>query len=621
MNEKIDLFIRWFETQYPLADKISSVRIYENTESTYEEIADELTSSATKKNMSEEKKKCSSIIFGFGYAVGSVISRNRNVILTHQHRFKDTPVWTINVASLLNIKPESVFFTNGFDGSDDIDVRDLRDAGIGEFLKWLSNPNGNVEISGKVFKSMTTPMIHEVSDKMPGKSSKSITIAIPPFSSQLDSPNWEELLEDINIGNVKIEIVPTSSLYFPDINERLYIVWKHSWFFDSCYIIEAIELSDDGVPIQIASYSFQESNPEKYYPLKEIDRVSVNVDAMRAAGDFVAPKKDDYSTDFMVEPKFPVENGMLAFLGKNSSSFCYEFYSLKENAKPETDMEEKVASLMRISQSAQVAVLCGKICGENNMLNISLSDMVSVGIALDNKKIFSPTTMTNKTGEVVLGTKTNIFPKQDIKFEQLPANYYSFTWKYLKKDFDRNSYAKVSLDEVQAKYKNDGNLDDILGMLAEYFSPAKTDTIAEELLYIFDEDATPTARFVAGLFWYLANNPLFSVESKSEVIQGFENLETKVEPNVVKNALPPKVVRQGNSNVRKPSIFTEGPTKIEDLGLSVRSYNSLRRAKIYTVKQLSEMSETKLSRVRNLGNNGVKEIKEKLSKIGIYLKS
>lgn len=621
MNNKLDLFIRWFENKFPLSNKTPSVRIYENFEDTYEEVADILTEASIKKYLSEEKKKCGGVVIGFGYAMGSIASHNKNLTLTHQRRYKDTPVWAINVAAPLNINPESIFYSNGFDENDDIEEEDFRATSVGEYLKWLINPNGNVEIAADVFKGITVPMLREVSDRMPGKSKKSITVAIPPFSPQLEAPNWEELFEDLQIGNTKVEIVPTSSLYLPEQNERLYIVWKHSWFFDDCYVVEAIERSNDGTPMQIAAYAFLERVPDKYYPLREIDYATVNLDAMKAIGGFIdAPKQETVTLDFQIVPKLPINEGLLAFLGSHSPSFCWEFYSIKENAKAETEMEAKVAALMQSQQSLQVAVLCGNLCGESNMLNISLSDMVSVGIALENKKVFSPTTMANKIGENFLGTNTNILPKQNIHFEQLPANYYSFAWKYLKKDFDRNSYAKASLAEIRAKYKKDNNLDAILGMLVAYFSPARTDELAEELLYIFDVDATPTARFVAGLFWYLAHNSSFAVEKKSEEIQGFEVLETKTEPNLVVKATTKKSSKSVYSiwGTKQKNYAAMG---IEELDLSVRSYNCLKRAGINTVKELSEMTEIKLTRVRNLGNNCVIEIKEKLAKLGLTLQT
>ena len=56
---------------------------------------------------------------------------------------------------------------------------------------------------------------------------------------------------------------------------------------------------------------------------------------------------------------------------------------------------------------------------------------------------------------------------------------------------------------------------------------------------------------------------------------------------------------------------------IEDLDLSVRSYNCLKRANIGTVLELTEKSEEEMMKVKNLGKKSLKEIKEKLQSIGL----
>ena len=56
---------------------------------------------------------------------------------------------------------------------------------------------------------------------------------------------------------------------------------------------------------------------------------------------------------------------------------------------------------------------------------------------------------------------------------------------------------------------------------------------------------------------------------------------------------------------------------IEDLDLSVRSYNCLKRASISTVLELTEKSEDDMMKVKNLGKKSLKEIKEKLASIGL----
>lgn len=61
--------------------------------------------------------------------------------------------------------------------------------------------------------------------------------------------------------------------------------------------------------------------------------------------------------------------------------------------------------------------------------------------------------------------------------------------------------------------------------------------------------------------------------------------------------------------------------KIEDLDLSVRSYNCLKRANINTVGELTQKTVEEMMKVRNLGRKSLKEVIEKLRDIGLSLKS
>ena len=62
---------------------------------------------------------------------------------------------------------------------------------------------------------------------------------------------------------------------------------------------------------------------------------------------------------------------------------------------------------------------------------------------------------------------------------------------------------------------------------------------------------------------------------------------------------------------------------IDDLELSVRAFNCLKRAEINTIGELMDKTEDELTRVRNLGKKSVDEIKEKLANfrgLGLHLK-
>ncbi|HCA34182.1 MAG TPA: DNA-directed RNA polymerase subunit alpha, partial [Lachnospiraceae bacterium] len=61
-------------------------------------------------------------------------------------------------------------------------------------------------------------------------------------------------------------------------------------------------------------------------------------------------------------------------------------------------------------------------------------------------------------------------------------------------------------------------------------------------------------------------------------------------------------------------------TTIEELDLSVRSYNCLKRANINTVEDLTNKTEEEMMKVRNLGRKSLDEVLSKLHALGLSLK-
>lgn len=59
---------------------------------------------------------------------------------------------------------------------------------------------------------------------------------------------------------------------------------------------------------------------------------------------------------------------------------------------------------------------------------------------------------------------------------------------------------------------------------------------------------------------------------------------------------------------------------IEEMDLSARSFNCLRRAGIQTVGDLVEKTEEELSKVRNMGKKSLEEVKTKLAQLGLALR-
>ena len=60
---------------------------------------------------------------------------------------------------------------------------------------------------------------------------------------------------------------------------------------------------------------------------------------------------------------------------------------------------------------------------------------------------------------------------------------------------------------------------------------------------------------------------------------------------------------------------------IEDLDLSVRSYNCLKRAGIHTVQDLTKKTEEEMLKVRNLGKKSLDEVIKKIRDLGFDLRN
>ena len=79
---------------------------------------------------------------------------------------------------------------------------------------------------------------------------------------------------------------------------------------------------------------------------------------------------------------------------------------------------------------------------------------------------------------------------------------------------------------------------------------------------------------------------------------------------------------KGGNDTTAEEAPKDGPAtmSIDDLDLSVRSNNCLRRAGINTVEELTQKSEEDMMKVRNLGKKSLDEVKKKLSDLGLSLR-
>ena len=71
---------------------------------------------------------------------------------------------------------------------------------------------------------------------------------------------------------------------------------------------------------------------------------------------------------------------------------------------------------------------------------------------------------------------------------------------------------------------------------------------------------------------------------------------------------------------RKPEIKNENLNRsVEELELSVRSYNCLKNANIQTIGELVQKTEAEMLKTKNFGRKSLNEIKEILSSMGLSL--
>jgi DNA-directed RNA polymerase subunit alpha len=73
-------------------------------------------------------------------------------------------------------------------------------------------------------------------------------------------------------------------------------------------------------------------------------------------------------------------------------------------------------------------------------------------------------------------------------------------------------------------------------------------------------------------------------------------------------------------SIQDAALAADMALPIEDLDLTVRSYNCLKREGIHTVGELLSRSEADLMDIRNFGSKSIDEVKAKLQSMGMQLK-
>ncbi len=100
----------------------------------------------------------------------------------------------------------------------------------------------------------------------------------------------------------------------------------------------------------------------------------------------------------------------------------------------------------------------------------------------------------------------------------------------------------------------------------------------------------------------------YAAKVLSEHLQPIININEKI------NEMKLMAEEKQNKEARTSS------TSIEDMNLSVRSFNCLKRAGIQTVQQLIDKSHSEVEKIKNLGRKSLREIQKKLLELGLTFK-
>jgi DNA-directed RNA polymerase subunit alpha len=93
----------------------------------------------------------------------------------------------------------------------------------------------------------------------------------------------------------------------------------------------------------------------------------------------------------------------------------------------------------------------------------------------------------------------------------------------------------------------------------------------------------------------------------------FINFEEEIEPSMIGSS-------SGEDRSGKPQIRNENLNRsVEELELSVRSYNCLKNANIQSIGELVQKTEAEMLKTKNFGRKSLNEIKEILSSMGLSL--
>lgn len=549
--------------------------------------------------------------------------------LTKQLGMRDVSQIPISVDNLL----EGIHPTNGIDW-------------VGNFVSWAVNPAENSELSTKIFKKLLSKGIRFYCERITDSETE-CTVYMPPFSSKIIFPNWENILKEISPDiPVNLNMKDFGSLIEHPIGKTHYLVFhkpavqiedEQDATTLEYYIVSAYRTELNGLTHCLGCVAFDVDAYDKIYEMRTFPDTVIQMKKLKAKPkEKNAQERCSARALSHLESHFQVDDSLYSFLDSITDSFIRKTYRLGNHSGSSDEFLQKMRQKYEGNRELEISDLCVEMTGINDLSQISLGDAAYLArkTRLESvRQVFVETGLSMHNSKDAYFGGCNIIQHDLDNVLELPANFAEATWKLGQK------IHAVEYGVIKRKNISKFTLEQVIEAIVAHNDNCTASDVALDLLYFYggSDDMEPSALFTAKIFIYLSQMDTVRLKASGGQALGgavcMENISQEIKPVPVKRAQTKN--KDGHSIAKRETNFerfgwykpansgTISPrktVKIENLGLSVRSYNCLKRAGIRTTDDLTAKSLQDLMRVRNLGRKSREEVIEKLKAAGFSLK-
>ena len=628
--EIVKEYIRRFNKKYRLVQPFS-VNNIEYIEVTPAGI--DLFSKKCSKNVSTELSKLSAntpgaFLFFENCLMVAQKKGKRLEYLTKQMGMRDVSQLPISVDNLL----DGVASTN-------------ESTRIGNFISWTVKPSENTEISAKVFKRFLSKGIRFYCERISDDETECIAY-MPPFSPKISFPNWEKLLKEINPEiPVNLYLKDIGSLIEHPIGKTHYLV-LHSPAIQTedeqddstleYYIVSAYRTELNGTSHCLGCIAFDVDACDEIYEMQTFPDTVIRMKEIKSSPKKeVTPETHSVTKLPHIASYFQLDDSLYSFLDSVTDSFIRKTYRLGDFSGSSDEFLQKMRQKYEGNRELEISDLCVEMTGINDLCQISLGDAAYLAKKTyleTEQKVFVETGLSMHNSKNAYFGGCSIIQDDFSSAFELPANFTEATWK-VKRNIHAIEYGIIKRKNI-AKF----TLDQVIEAVIAHNDNCTASDVALDLIYFYgvSNDMEPSALFTAKVFFHLAKMETVQFKAPGNQALGgavyVENIGQEIKPVPIKRTTAHKektsfAKREANFERfgwYKPapsgSNRSHGTVRIEELGLSVRSYNCLKRAGIRTTDDLTAKSLQDLMRVRNLGRKSREEVIQKLKEAGFSIK-